>query len=258
MSESHIEDLQWRLAQDPSSRLFAQLAEEHRRAGDSTEAIRVVRAGLLHHPVYPSARLTLGRALLDTGDAAGARGELAEALRQAPENIQARRFLGQALEAVGDLEGALAQYGQTLKLAPGDRELEVRVRELKARLSVPASPRGAQEAPAALPASDITGGDGTPEDARGEGGATGPVAGSLPFISATLGELYLRQGLAERAAAVYRQVVARQPNDTRARNRLAEIESLARMQADATDEKRRALVRTIAGLEALLGAVRGR
>ena len=42
--------------------------------GDLEEAIGVARAGLEKHPNYPSARLTLGRALLDSGDPAAARG----------------------------------------------------------------------------------------------------------------------------------------------------------------------------------------
>ena len=58
------------------------------------------------HPAYPSARLTLGRALLDSGDAAGARAELESALRDAPDNILASRYLAQAREQLGDLKGA--------------------------------------------------------------------------------------------------------------------------------------------------------
>ena len=64
-----IDDLRKRIERDPQSRLFAQLAEELRKDGDLAEAIEVARAGLkTRHPSYPSARMTLGRALLDTGD----------------------------------------------------------------------------------------------------------------------------------------------------------------------------------------------
>ena len=97
MADSRIDELRRRIERDPGSRLFAQLAEEHRKAGEHAEAIRVARAGLVQHPAYPSARLTLGRALLDSGDPARARVELETALRDAPDNILASRFLGQAL-----------------------------------------------------------------------------------------------------------------------------------------------------------------
>ena len=109
LADSRIDELRRRLERDPGSRLFAQLAEEHRKAGEHAEAIRVARAGLVQHPSYPSARLTLGRALLDSGDASGARVELEAALRDAPDNILASRFLGQALEALGELGPALVQ-----------------------------------------------------------------------------------------------------------------------------------------------------
>ena len=68
-----IEELRRRLEREPGSRLFAQLAEELRKDGNHAEAIRVARAGLAQQPNYPSARMTLGRALLDSGDLEGAR-----------------------------------------------------------------------------------------------------------------------------------------------------------------------------------------
>jgi len=145
VADSRIDELRRRLERDPGSRLFAQLAEEYRKAGDRSEAIRVARAGLALHPAYPSARLTLGRALLDSGDAAGARAELESALHDAPDNILASRFLGQALEALGELGPALQQLERTLKMAPGDRQLEGQIVALRTRLGAPAvaSPRAA-------------------------------------------------------------------------------------------------------------------
>jgi hypothetical protein len=81
--------------------------------------------------------------------------------------------------------------------------------------------------------------------------------GETPFSSSTLAELYLKQGLVERAADVYRQLLAKEPGNDRARSRLAEIE---RAPSPAVDRaaRRRALERTIAGLEALLAVVQGR
>ncbi|HEX9187437.1 MAG TPA: tetratricopeptide repeat protein [Vicinamibacteria bacterium] len=148
MADSRIDELRRRLERDPASRLFAQLAEEHRKAGEHGEAIRVARAGLALHPAYPSARLTLGRALLDSGDAGGARAELETALRDAPDNILASRFLGLALEALGEHGPALLQLQKTLKMAPGDRQLEAQVAALQARL------KGAGAAPPPRPAAE--------------------------------------------------------------------------------------------------------
>ena len=158
VADSRIDELRRRLERDPGSRLFAQLAEEHRKAGAHAEAIRVARAGLVQHPSYPSARLTLGRALLDSGDPAGARVELEAALRDAPDNILASRFLGQALDALGELGPALVQLQKTLKMAPGDRQLESQIVSLQTRLRSPQPQpvaRAARGAPAAG-ASELT------------------------------------------------------------------------------------------------------
>ena len=137
MADTRIDELRRRLERDPGSRLFAQLAEELRKSGDLGEAIRVARAGLAVHPAYPSARLTLGRALLDSGDATGGRSELESALRDAPDNIQASRYLAQAREKLGDLKGAAEQYRQTLLMAPEDKQLQAALAALQGRLGAP-------------------------------------------------------------------------------------------------------------------------
>ena len=88
-----IDELRRRVGRDPASIVFAQLAEEHRRAGDYEEAIRVCRRGLEYHPDYLSARVTLGRALLETGQIDDARRELEQVVQAAPDNLAARRAL---------------------------------------------------------------------------------------------------------------------------------------------------------------------
>jgi lipopolysaccharide biosynthesis regulator YciM len=82
-------------------------------------------------------------------------------------------------------------------------------------------------------------------------------AGATPFSSTTLAELYLKQGLVERAVDVYRQLLAEDPGNERARSRLAEIEQVP-SPAAARAARRRELERTIAGLEALLAVVQRR
>jgi tetratricopeptide (TPR) repeat protein len=357
VADSRIDELRRRLEHDPGSRLFAQLAEEHRKAGDLAEAIRVARAGLALHPVYPSARLTLGRALLDSGEGAGARQELEQALRQAPDNILASRFLAQALLSLGDLEGALKQYSSTLKMAPGDPQLTAHVEELRARLEklqsasqIPTGPMP-RMTPPPLPASAPAGASGvaptirlsplargsgadrpaaaappapepaelgattlgattlpaTPQPPRLQGASKAPEAdrppplpsppsappapvadlpppqtavdrpapapsttpaaaaddgvGAAPFSSSTLAELYLQQGMQERAVEVYKQVLAEDPDNHRARARLAALQAPVGPGSPAGPEdaravRRRTIERTIAGLEALLGSLR--
>jgi hypothetical protein len=137
---TRIEELRRRLEREPASRLFAQLAEELRKEGEHAEAIRVARTGLAAQPNYPSARMTLGRALFDSGDYAGARAEFETVLRGAPDNILASRLLAECLEGVGDLGSALLHYRATQRLVPADKNLEAHIRDLEQTLSAPTVP----------------------------------------------------------------------------------------------------------------------
>ena len=134
-SNPRIDDLRKRLEKDPGSRLFAQLAEELRKAGELAEAIGVSREGLQKHPTYPSARMTLGRALMDSGDLVAARAEFESVVKGAPDNILASRFLGECLEGLGEAAAALGRYRTTLTLAPGDKQVLARIEALEAGLA---------------------------------------------------------------------------------------------------------------------------
>ena len=74
-----------------------QLAEEYRRAGQTEEAVRVSREGLNRHPGYLSARVTLGRALLNLGQLDEARLELQFVATEAPDNLAAIRGLAEII-----------------------------------------------------------------------------------------------------------------------------------------------------------------
>jgi tetratricopeptide (TPR) repeat protein len=123
-ASDRIDDLRRRIRQDPASIAFAQLAEEHRRAGELVEAVDACRAGLAIHPEYTSARVTLGRALLALGRLTEAATELERVLAAEPDNLAALRALAEALRRQGRLPEALARYTAALKLAPSDPDLE--------------------------------------------------------------------------------------------------------------------------------------
>jgi tetratricopeptide (TPR) repeat protein len=125
-----IEDLRRRVQKDPASIAFAQLAEEHRRAGQFQEAVDVCRAGLKIHPGYLSARVTLGRALIEIDQRDEAKGELELVLKSAPENLAALRGLAEILHHRGELAEALARYRAALALARNDPDLEQTVNDL--------------------------------------------------------------------------------------------------------------------------------
>src|ERR1700712_994882 len=135
-----IEDLRRRVQKDPASIAFAQLAEECRRAGHYEESIEVCRTGLNLHPGYLSARVTLGRALIELDDLDTACGELEHVLKSAPENLAAIRGLAEIHHRQGALVLALAQYRAALALARNDPDLQRTVDELARQVEPPPPP----------------------------------------------------------------------------------------------------------------------
>jgi predicted Zn-dependent protease len=131
MPETRIEDLRRRVEADPTSIAFAALAEEYRRLGRYQDAVDVCRRGLERHPAYLSARVTLGRALIELDQLdAGAR-ELEHVLASAPENLAAIRALAEVHRRRGELpESVEAADG----LAPADAPAVVQPPE---RIPVP-------------------------------------------------------------------------------------------------------------------------
>jgi tetratricopeptide (TPR) repeat protein len=314
------EELRRRLEREPGSRLFAQYAEELRREGDAAEAIRVCREGLERHPNYASARITLGRALLDSGEIPGARGEFEAVLAQSPENILASRYLGECLERSGDLAGATARYEATLAQAPGDEFSRERVAELRAAadpgvgasgasggqsdvggeakaddawaVSAPgASDGGAEEFPTAIEEEEFElvpqrPATGRPEltfrplveeavPYQAEATATRPMTESElaglkraaranetkasggedePLVSATLADLYRRQGAPERALEMYRELLGRDPGNREVASAVSELEREIEDRAVAGQQGRRD--RVVARLQAFGAGVR--
>lgn len=140
-----IEELRRRVQLDPASIAFAALAEEYRRMGRHAEAIETCRAGLQRHPAYLSARVTLGRALIETGDYDAARDELETVLRSAPENLAAIRGLAQIHERLGESTEMDPHLAAMMNA-------EVERISLAASVAPPAAPPPAP--PAAAPAPD--------------------------------------------------------------------------------------------------------
>jgi tetratricopeptide (TPR) repeat protein len=132
-----ILELRRRVQADPASIAFAQLAEECRRSGDNDEAVSVCRAGLAYHPDYLSARITLGRALVELGRLDEAQAELMLVLNAAPDNLPAIRALAELHQQRGQMTDALSYYKRALELAKYDADLEHVVERIENVVSPP-------------------------------------------------------------------------------------------------------------------------
>lgn len=130
-ASSRIEELRRRIVADPASIVFAQLGEEYRRAGHYLDAVEVCRTGLERYPGYISARVTLGRALMELGELDAASRELEMVVGTAPDNLAAIRALADIHQRKRDLPGALDYFDKAQALTPSDPE----IRDARASLS---------------------------------------------------------------------------------------------------------------------------
>ncbi len=130
-----ILELRRRVQADPASTSFAQLAEELRRDGANEEAVAVCRAGLAHHPDYLTARVTLGRALIEIDRLDQAFNELTFVLDAAPGNLPAIRALAEIYQRRGLMSEALVHYRRALQLAQYDVDREHSVGQIEQEMA---------------------------------------------------------------------------------------------------------------------------
>jgi tetratricopeptide (TPR) repeat protein len=194
-----IAELRRRVHADPASIAFAQLAEEYRRAGQYDEAVKYCRAGLARHPGYLSARVTLGRSLMELGELDDAAEEFNLVLRSAPDNLAAIRSIAEIHQRRGSMEAALEYYTRALALARFDPELEESVDRIAREIGRVGSavPDGLsfEEASSEFlsAASRMPGGEADHADAHGEARSTttGPASEPLIDFDALLASLGL-------------------------------------------------------------------
>jgi tetratricopeptide (TPR) repeat protein len=180
-----------RLARDPASLAFAQLADLYRKAGRMPEAIALCRQGLTRYPQYTTARLILAKAWLAEGrlDEAGA--EIRTALEQSPKDVQCLRLAAEVERRRGNVDGAADYLERVVKLDPGDRESRALLGLLRAD-----------------------------PQATGEASGLARVLRDDTFVNLTFGTTCLEQGCLDEAATVFTRLLRKNPDDTGAREGL--------------------------------------
>jgi tetratricopeptide (TPR) repeat protein len=180
-----------RLARDPDSLAFAQLADLYRKAGRAAAAIALCRDGLQRWPHYTTARLILAKSLLADSQLEPALAEVNAILQTTPKDVQCHRLAAEVHRRAGRLDAAVAHLEEVVGEDPGDRESSTLLSLLRADPGAP-----------------------------GEGGGLARVLVDDTFVTLSFGTLCLEQGLADEAALVLTRVVRRSPDNAEARERL--------------------------------------
>lgn len=183
-----------------SSHFVARAADHYRRQGRFDEAIQLCLQELKARPTYVSARVVLGRTYLESGDHAKAEEEFHRVVELSPANVRARVHLGQICEAQGRTEDAIRHYEAALELVPLDREILASLLRLRRSIS-----------PFDSSLSRSRTGDGAQLLADLPASSSTETEADL-FATETLGDLYASQGLTDRAAAIYQQLLNKEPS----------------------------------------------
>lgn len=128
-----IAKLAEKIAKDPASKLFVPLAEEYRKSGMLDEAIQVLSDGLKANPNYMTARVSLGKMLLEKGNIEAAQEEFERVIQAIPDNLFAHKKLAEIYQSIGDRENLLKEYKIILSLSPKDEEVKIAMDELEGR-----------------------------------------------------------------------------------------------------------------------------
>jgi tetratricopeptide (TPR) repeat protein len=115
-----IRSLTARLADEPGSLAFLELAEALRRRGQLEAAYKVARGGLSRYPGLADAHDLMARVLSDQGDLAGAFDAWSSALQLDPMRTSALKGIAFLYFRAGDPDAALDHLQRAMEVDPDD------------------------------------------------------------------------------------------------------------------------------------------
>ena len=197
------------LSREPTSLLFAALADAYRKRSLLTQAVEICKRGLRANPYFVNGRIALARAYLDQGEKDLAAKELEKVVLNAPENLVAQRLLA--------------------KIYRSGQHLDPLEKTLHRILSVDANDEKAREGLCWI------------EEQRGLGQEAAEQPFSVEIVTRTLAEIYASQGYNEKAYQLYRKLSRRHAGDPSIHARLADLKELIVQRSSrsrAKDEQR--------------------
>ena len=152
-----IRALTARLADEPESLAFLELAEALRRRGQLEAAYKVARGGLSRYPGLADAHDLMARVLSDQGDLAGAFDAWSSALQLDPMRTSALKGVAFLYFRAGDGAAAMDHLQRALEVDPDDPAIPQAIARLGAELrGEPARPGApARSAPPAAAVVDV-------------------------------------------------------------------------------------------------------
>ncbi|MBA3344203.1 MAG: tetratricopeptide repeat protein [Gemmatimonadales bacterium] len=145
-----IRTLTTRLAEEPSSLAFLELAESLRQRGKLDAAYKVARGGLGRYPGLADAHDLMARILSDRGDLAGAFDAWSDALRLDPLRTGALKGIAFLYFRAGDVAAAIAHLERASEADPDDPSIHQALARVRRESTAAAPPPDTAPAPAPI------------------------------------------------------------------------------------------------------------
>ena len=144
-----IRALTARMAEEPGSLAFLELAEALRRRGQLEAAFKVARGGLSRYPGLADAHDLMARVLSDQGDLAGAFDAWSSALQLDPMRTSALKGIAFLYFRAGDTPAALDHLQRAMEVDPDDPTIRQAFGRIGAGRSEPPSAQDVAAGPSA-------------------------------------------------------------------------------------------------------------
>jgi len=205
------------LAKDPQSTIFVSLSEAYRKMGMLDDARQVVSRGLETHADFSPAHIVLARILCQQGEYTDSEASFQKALECDPESLAALVGYARLNILLGKELEARQLLLEARELSPADPVIN------KLLLSLPEAESEVASEPAETPPV-LTEAEPIEDGAEVEPAEEAEESSAPPLASATLAELYQKQGLTDQALDVYRQLSIENPDNLEFRRRIRDLE----------------------------------
>jgi len=239
------------LAKDPRSYCFAPLAELYRKLGLLDDAVQVAKRGIEAHPEYVGGYMALGRTLFEMGLKDESKVALERVVKVTPDNFLAQKLLSQIYIEQGDDVSAEKALQVLVLLNPDDVEGKLM---LEALGRAAAKRKEAEQKIIAEEGFSFENADSfstchfvedssensdfdevqSPKNSVDLQMVTAP-SGKDPLATVTVAELYVKQGVLERAIEVYKELLEADPDNDELKKRFIELQW--RLEEDETTQE---------------------
>jgi len=180
------------LAREPSSLVFASLAEAYRKRNLLKEAVHTCKKGLRIHPNFVSGRVALARTYAEQGKSDLAQKELERVVLSAPDNLVAQRLLVDVYRETRDLERLEKTLHRILALDTKDEMAREGLRWINEQRGCPPT-------------------------------TVDPDGSNREILTKTLAEIYAGQGHYEKAFGIYQKLSLLNQDNPFFHERLADL-----------------------------------